>query len=376
VTPGPGLAGLRERWLRAASRATLPSSEELRALQTALEPHLVPREDLALDGFDNFQDRHALRARLWATWADAIDPLSDHGPWGYWEADDAALEAWSLGLAAGFLGGEDWSLRAEKAFGVTLSKPSTRQGPTHRWASLLAEQLRSEDPAHFSAEELGALPTGDSLIDVAGSPGPRAIGTLERLGIDDPAHRARLERHATALNAALLDRPETVIDLVRALAGSLDALDHGSRFYNVKAARNAGVRQLARRGHPDLARALVRDQFPLHHQDWACPNRAGILQTLDARLLLAEGRVPEALSRLDEANATAATFLAQIAAAEAAGPGRGPGARPPWMQQGRGPHRPREKARQSPQASTGGPSTRPRPESAPGAASGSTNTHR
>lgn len=369
------LAGLRAQWLRIATQSQ-PSAEALRALQAALEPHLVPREDLSLDGFANFKDRHALRARLWAAWADALDPLSDHGPWGYWEADDAVLEAWALGLAAGFLGGTDWTARAEDAFGTPLVAPTSDTGAIYSWPSDLAAQLRTQDPARFSAEELGSLPTGDSLIDVGGSPGPRAIGTLERLGLDDAEHRQRLEQEAKALNDALEGQPESVLAQVRALASSFDALAHGSRFYNVKAVRNAGVRQLARQGRPDLARALVADQFPLHHQDWACPNRAGILQTLDARLLLAEGKVQLALDRLEEAQATAAVFLEQVAAAEAAGPGRGPGARPPWMQAGRPPQRPSGKARQAPQSTPGGPSTRSSRATSAGDAPGSSSSQR
>jgi len=147
------------------------------------------------------------------------------------------------------------------------------------------------------------MPTGDSLIDVGGEPGPRAIGTLERLGLDDEAHTAWLEEERVVMNKRWKDDPAAVVDDIQRLVKRLNQYAHGSRYYNIKQVRNAGVRQLARAGRPDLARLVLQTNRPLHHQDWACPNRAGILLALEGRLLAVAG---------DEA---APTVLASAAAA-------------------------------------------------------------
>jgi hypothetical protein len=70
----------------------------------------------------------------------------------------------------------------------------------------------------------------------------------------------------------------------------IDALGHGSRYYNIKQARNEAVRRLAEGGANQASRSVVlRQSWPLHHQDWACPNRAGILRAIEARLLALMG---------------------------------------------------------------------------------------
>ena len=347
VAAGGGLAAARARYLRLALEPS-PDPVALRALQADLEPFLEPRADLDLDAFRDFRDRHRLRAELWAAWADSLDPTHPHAPWGYWEPAEIGREALALGVAAGWLGGEDWGTRATtRLIGVL---PPGGAGPAWRWPGQVAAALTlpTQHP-DFTPTSLGRLPTGDSLIDVGGSPGPRAIGTLERLGLDDADHLARLTAEAEALDRAMSADPATVAPLVRAWTAELDALPHGSRYYNVKQARNDGVRQLARAGEPALALALLADHEPLHHQDWACPNRAGILKALNGRLLLAAGD-PGADAALDAARAQSLAFLADVDAAETAGPGRGPGARPPWMRRGppRAPQRPSENTATSP----------------------------
>jgi hypothetical protein len=338
--PADGLAAVRARYLQQAL-SPAPDPATLRAVQADLEPFLVARDDLDLDAFRDFRDRHRLRAALWDAWADSLDPLHPHAPWGYWEPGEIRREALAVGVAAGWLGGDDWGPRASASLQGTV--PATGDGPAWAWPGQVAGALRlPSQRADFSAHSLGRLPTGDSLIDVGGSPGPRAIGTLERLGPDDAAHQARLTDAATALDASLAAEPAQVLARIRALTAELDALPHGSRYYNVKQARNDGVRQLARAGHPALALDLLGDHEPLHHQDWACPNREGILEALRGRLQLAASD-PAADATLDRARARSLSFLDQVDAAEAAGPGRGLGARPPWMQGGppRGPQRPR-----------------------------------
>ena len=340
-------------------------------MQADLQPALDPRSDLDLDAFADFEDRHALRERLWSAWAEDLDPIGDPGSWGYWEGPALARSALGLGVAAGLLGGEDWTGRLPAG----LSPATT--GPPQTWPAQLARKLdRAADPPAFDAEELGWLPTGDSLIDVGAGPGPRAIGKLERLGLDDPDHRARLDALALVLNEALIGNPEQVIPLLDAHVAEVDALGHGSRYYNIKQARNAAIRQLARAGRADLAVQVLRQSWPLHHQDWACPNRVAILRTLEGRLLAEAGQRPAAEATLAGARAESLRFLAFTQAAEAAPPGQEPGARPPWRQAGRPPQRHNENRATSPQRSSGGPSSSANQAAPAGSASGSATTQR
>ena len=79
-----------------------------------------------------------------------------------------------------------------------------------RWPSLLADALIDPDQqVDFTVDGIGALPTGDTLIDTAGHPGPRAIGTLQKLGVDDPVHRPWLEETVQRLRA--LEEPDAVV---------------------------------------------------------------------------------------------------------------------------------------------------------------------
>jgi hypothetical protein len=215
--------------------------------------------------------------------------------WGYWTPDEATRQVRALLGAARAPGAEP------------LSRP----------AQLAAALRGEEEPVDFSAVELGWLPTGDSYVDVGGEPGPRAIGELERLGLTDPDHLAWLETRADALDAAALHDPDQVPALIAEVVEVLDGYGHGSRFYNIKQARNAGVRQLARAGHYALALEVLRTHYPLHAQDWACPNRPGIAQGLEGRLMALAGR-PGAEDKLREAVATGDRWLKDIAGAKAA----------------------------------------------------------
>jgi hypothetical protein len=51
--------------------------------------------------------------------------------------------------------------------------------------------------------------------------------------------------------------------------------------------------------------------FPLHHQDWECPNREATLVAIDARLAV-QGRRPDAEAQLAEARRLSDAFLAEI----------------------------------------------------------------
>ncbi len=327
---GPGLAGLRARYLALAIRHRQGEdvSPEARALQEDLKRFVNVDSSLDIDSFDDFDDRHQLRVRLVEAYVDALDPLGLEERWGYWRPTEVRRQALILGLAAASLGGEDWSW---KRSGVVIGDLPTlpTRAPT-RWPSLLSEALIDPDQApDFTVEGLGWLPTGDTLIDTTGWPGPRAIGTLQRLGLDDEAHRARLEGWASTLDKALAARPGDVPGKIDEYTRVIDAFGHGSRYYNIKQLRNDAVRQLARADRPDLALDVLRRNRPLHNQDWSCPNREGILLAVEGRLRAESGDLDRAIGVLEASMQASDTFLRDVDAAERAGPGKGPGKRPP-----------------------------------------------
>lgn len=264
-TDQPGLYGLRLRYIELARHAASGQDVAPRAqtLAEELRPHTQAPKGLEIDDFENFDARHALRVRLFEAALASQDPLHLAEPWGYWTAEESALQGQALFQAAS-----------------ALASGEAMAGDPMHWPDQAVHALRT--PLRFTAEGLGWLPTGDSLIDVGAQPGPKAIGTLQKWGLEDADHRARLEQSVSALNAE--QDPDQVLAQLRVLALELDEAPHGSRFYNVKQVRNEGVRVLASQGHHTQALALLSDNFPLHHQDWACPNREGILRILQARL--------------------------------------------------------------------------------------------
>jgi hypothetical protein len=327
---GSGLDALRARYLGLAVRHDRGEdvAEAARALQADLTRHLAVDDSLDIDAFDDFDDRHALRVALVEAYLAALDPLGLEERWGYWRPTETRRQALLIGLAAGRLGAEDWSWKLSG--NLVGDVPDLGGTPAVRWPSVLAESLHDPDQApDFTVEGLGWLPTGDTLIDTGGWPGPRAIGTLQKLGMDDAEHRARLQGWAETLDARLAEAPDRVPAEVAGMVDVLDAYGHGSRFYNIKQVRNEAVRQLARAGRPELALAILRTNRPLHNQDWACPNRDGILRALEGRLQAEAGDTAGALRTLEEAVRVGSAFLRDVDAAERAGPGGGPGKRPP-----------------------------------------------
>lgn len=238
-----------------------------------------------ISDFKDFDDRHEMRVELWSLYLEAADPVHPDTAWGYF---DQASFAQLL------------SLREDVAAGKCTAWVCPSSAP----------------PPLFTVEGIGGMPTGDTLIDVGGEPGPKAIGRLEKLSLDEPAHRQWVEDTAYVLNARLKERPGAVLSVLKSRVDQLDAFKHGSRYYNIKQLRNEGVRVLAARGHYDLARQVLAMNFPLHHQDWECPNREGILVALDARLAALDGAEnTEAL--LNKARQVSDAFLAQVDAAPA-----------------------------------------------------------
>ena len=272
-----GLAGVRAFLL--THRNQKLGEEQLQKLREQLRvaTSIEPRPDI--DAFSDFDDRHQLRVKLWSMYADAVDPIQFRDPWGYftWETYAAVAQ----------------DLRTE----MDGTPPIDRR------------------PQSFSVEGAGGMPTGDSLIDVAGQPGPKAIGRLEKLGLDDELHRQWLEDTVYVFNTKMKVSPGGVLPILDSRVAYLDKMGHGSRYYNIKQLRNEVVRRLADAGFSRLARQALATNQPLHHQDWECPNRAGILAAIDGRLAAIDGD-KAADDRLREARALSDLFLAQVDAAD------------------------------------------------------------
>ena len=248
--------------------------------------------NLDLDNFSDFQGRHRLRVALVEAYIDAVDPFYPSEPWGYWSPTERqrTLDA----LAAG------------------------RGQRDPLWAS---RRVADRAPVEVEAHQLGDLPTGDSLVDVGAFAGPRAIGSLAVRDVTDPAHRAWLDAEAAKIDAA--PDAAAMAAALTATVAALDAHPEGSRYYNVKQARNAAVRALASRGHYAAADALLAANWPLHAQDWACPNREGILLALRGRVQLLAA-APTAAPVLAAAAEATRVFVAHTLNAEARRARRGP----------------------------------------------------
>ena len=277
IQDGTGLAGVRAALLTAPEHGL--SEEKKRELGRIIDRALSiqPRPDIA--AFADFDDRHQLRVRLWALYLDAVDPVEFADPWGYFT----------------------WSVYADAAETLRARLDGKERSPT-------------PSSQRFTIEGAGGMPTGDSLIDVAGQPGPKSIGRLARLGLDDPNHRQWIEDTVFVLNTKMKETPGGVLPIVQSRTDFLDSKGHGSRYYNIKQLRNETVRRLAAQGQERLARQALSMHFPLHHQDWECPNRAGILMAIDARLAAVGGH-GDAESRFKEARRLSDEFLQQVATA-------------------------------------------------------------
>lgn len=289
AVPGGTVAPLRARWVGLVIRARAGErvEEEARTLATAAAA-VVPPSGLDIDAFADFEARHLLRVRLVEAWADAVSPFSPTEPFDYWTGAEVPRQASGVAAAATALAdGKTTDVRA-------------------------ADALPPASATAYSADELGSLVTGDSLIDSFGFAGPRAIGTLAKLGSTDAEHRPWLEETAAALQSAA---PKDVPALVAERAAALEQKPGGIRYYAIKQLRNSAVRHLARGGHHEEALTVLAGNLPLHAQDWACPNRAGILLAMKGRLELLAG-LPAAEATLTEGLAESGRFLAHVARME------------------------------------------------------------
>ncbi len=285
---GGTVAPLRARWVQLVVRAGRGEDVRADADQLAADARAIEAPALDLAAFEDFEARHRLRVRLVEAWADAVSPFTPTEPFDYWTAAEVPRQSAGIAAASAALaGGASPDVRAADALVASPLPP-------------------------YSADELGSLVTGDSLVDTLGFAGPKAIGTLAKLGSADAAHRPWLESTAAALQAAL---PAAVPALVAERAAELDAQPGGIRYYAIKQLRNTAVRHLASGGHFTEALAVLAANQPLHAQDWACPDRAAILLAMQGRLELLAG-LPTAEATLDRGLAEVDSFLAHVARVE------------------------------------------------------------
>jgi tetratricopeptide (TPR) repeat protein len=322
------LSALRGRFFQLIQES--PSNQvALEQLKLDIQQYTAIRNDLDITNFSNFTDRHRLRVELFKAYSDSVNPLSIDDPWGYWQPTDYQRQVKSLIFAI------DEILQNSTSFTDALVLPSKYS---------LAELKKTTVNSTSVVEEFGRLPTGDSLIDIAGQPGPMGIGSLMKLDVSDPKHQEWLKKHSSAILNNIKDNPEEAIKLCEEAISILDSHPHGSRFYNVKQFRNACTRQLAISGHYTQAHRVFMQSFPLHHQDWACPNRKGLLLAISGRLLLKAGNIEAGRKELQQAIASGLSFLDKVQQAEQGklnGPfpptfGGGPSSHPHNPQPGKG----------------------------------------
>jgi len=275
----------RLRWAvlqMAREDANASAAKEARRLTDA-----PPWKGIDISEFRDFEARHALRLELVRHALDTVDPLTLDPVWGYWTPAEGDRQLRILYKAARLVQGTPAQIRA-----------------------LAREEGRKMGPG-FTVDDLGRLPTGDSYVDVGGEPGPMAIGVLERMDLNDPAHRKVLQAWVDELNRGLSEAPTSVPNVIDGIVKELDGAGHGSRYYNIKQARNSGVRQLARAGAWEPALEVLAGNWPLHAQDFECPNRDGILKGLEGRIRLLAGD-PEAEPALEDALARAEVWMARV----------------------------------------------------------------
>ncbi|MFH1466138.1 MAG: hypothetical protein ABIO70_17265 [Pseudomonadota bacterium] len=309
--PGHGMASARARYAAFARASAAGQRPDPGPVERTIAPLTVRPEGLEIDRFqvriDDYQDRHALRVRLVAAYADDVDPWGFTDPWGYRLPEERPRQARALAEAV-------HAVVSGEARGLTLAELLV----------LPAAKLAAEEPS-LSADDLLTMPTGDSLVDIAGFPGPRSSGALAALDPNDPATQAWFTERAARMMSAPSDSLPAVLEVVVRETESLGLGD--SRYYLAKQIRNAGIRSLARRGEWQAARqvtAALRGPFGM---DRKVPDMDGLLLVIEGRLAVLAGD-PDADEVLRAAITSNEAFLAEVDAAEARGAG-GPQALPP-----------------------------------------------
>lgn len=307
-------------------------SGAINTIQQQVKQRFSAPDVSAIDDFDNFTDRHNLRAELFEAYTQSLDPLLPADlRWGYWRPTEIQRQANALLMSL-----EKLKQEYEAPSSTLLPVPKTwwlTEGSTVLSGTFYERlrELHTQNPiftpsyySHrlrdsqldLSPEQLGRLPTGDSIIDVGGQPGPMGIGTLMKLDVSDTEHNAWLTEYGTHLSKVIETTPKAAVTLCKEATATLDAYTHGSRFYNVKQFRNACTRQLARLGHYAEALRIFKDSFPLHHQDWACPNREGLLLVIVGRLEISSGQFDTGIQTLRTSLNASKEFLEKVDQAE------------------------------------------------------------
>ena len=306
--------------------------ETINTIQQEIKTRFANPNVSAIDDFDNFTDRHNLRTELFEAYTQSLDPLLPADlRWGYWRPAEIQRQANALLMSL-----ERLKQEYEEPSSTLLPVPETwwiaenstaLSGVFYEKLSELHTQNPMFTPSYYShrlrdsqldlsPDQLGRLPTGDSIIDVGGQPGPMGIGTLMKLDVSDPEHNAWLTDYGERLSKIIKTNPTEAVTLCKEAVATLDAYTHGSRFYNVKQFRNACTRQLARLGHYEEALNIFNDSFPLHHQDWACPNREGLLLVIVGRLEFSAGQFDTGIQTLRRSIDASKAFLENVNQAE------------------------------------------------------------
>lgn len=306
-----------------------PEAKSISDIQRELKTRFSEPTVSKIDDFDNFVDRHKLRTELFQAYVDSLDPLLPSDlRWGYWRPTEIQRQAGALWLTLESMKSPDASLNFSNGFTPEswwvgentdrLEHPFTRilsdlKTEHSYFASSYYAWLIHDQRPDFSPAQFGRLPTGDSIIDVGGQPGPMGIGTLMKLDLSDDAHNQWLRTYGTQIQNAT---PSEMVALCTQAINELNAYTHGSRFYNVKQFRNACTRQLARMGHYQEAKSIFEGSFPLHHQDWACPNREGLLLVILGRLTALSESTNAGIQTLEKSIQIGLDFLKHVDAAE------------------------------------------------------------
>lgn len=307
-----------------------PDVSKAKEIQQALLPFLDLRTDLAIDGFQDFANRHRLRSQLFTAYVATEDPilLGDYR-WDYWRPEEIQRQALALGLALELMGGDSWQGYAqdwwthEEPLAIHMQKIQKQiaTGDTMfdkiTYPSVFSEfLLDTNNKTNYTIAEFGRLPTGDSLIDVAGQPGPLAIGSLLKLDVTDPSHASWIESVVAKIEQS--SSAEEILHHCQDGIAYLEAQAYGSKFYNIKQMRNACTRHLAKMSFYKEAHSVYQPNLALHHQDWACPNREGLVLAILGRLQIsAPDSRQQGIETLERAKQATLLFLQNTELAQA-----------------------------------------------------------
>ncbi len=259
-------------WVRWAGLAAHPDPVEAGRLAQELEASARVVTSPAPIGSD----------ATWRAWGDALDPILPSETLATWSGAEVARRDAAIAAA----------LRTADGAPVDLRAPSRQLGI---------------EVAPFDVAGLGAVPSPDTLADLAHLPVARPVRRLARMDVADPAHRAYLEVQAKHL--ATLGAPDVPVD-VEALATRYDRMGHTSRWYNRTALRQAAARNLAGRGAWRQASRVLEPERTLTGPGWQVLARDSDVRALQAALALRAGDTARAADLVADAERALARFEA------------------------------------------------------------------